>query len=157
MNTAPTDTAPTTGTVRLHRVLRCPADRVYRAFLTPAAMAKWLPPHAFTGTVHRMDAVVGGRYQMSFTNFSSGHSHSFGGTYLELVPGERLRYTAVFDDANLPGQMQTTVELTPVSCGVDVQITQEGIPAVIPAEACTLGWQESLQLLAQLVEPDIPG
>lgn len=146
-----------TGTVTLHRVLRCPPERVYRAFLTPASMAKWLPPHGFTCTVHKMDAVVGGQYQMSFTNFGSGHSHSFGGSYLELVPGERLRYTAVFDDANLPGHMQTTVVLTPVSCGVDVKITQEGIPAVIPTEACYMGWQESLQLLGQLVEPDIPG
>jgi uncharacterized protein YndB with AHSA1/START domain len=145
-----------TGTVTLHRVLRCPPERVYRAFLTPAAMAKWLPPHGFTCTVHRMDTVVGGQYQMSFTNFGSGHSHSFGGTYLELVPGERLRYTAVFDDAHLPGPMQTTVVLTPVSCGVEVQITQEGIPAVIPTEACYLGWQESLQLLGQLVEADTP-
>ena len=155
--TPPESTRTQTGTVTLHRVLRCPAERVYRAFLTPASMAKWLPPHGFTCTVHRMDAVVGGSYQMSFTNFSNGHSHSFGGTYLELQPGQRLRYSAVFDDVNLPGQMQTTVVLTPVSCGVDVHITQAGIPAVIPTEACYLGWQESLQLLGQLVEADIPG
>ena len=144
-------------TVRLHRVLKCPPERLYRAFLDAAALAKWLPPHGFTCTVHKMDAVVGGQYQMSFTHFGSGHSHSFGGRYLELVPGERLRYTAVFDDANLPGHMHTTVVLTPVSCGVVVKITQEGIPAVIPTEACYMGWQESLQLLGQLVEPDIPG
>ena len=146
-----------TGTVTLHRVLRCPAERVYRAFLTPAAMAKWLPPNGFTAEVQRMDAVVGGRYQMSFTDFTSGHSHSFGGTYLELKPGERIRYTAVFDDKNLPGEMQTTIVLTPVSCGVDVHCTQEGIPAMIPVESCYLGWQQSLVLLGQLVEAQTQG
>jgi uncharacterized protein YndB with AHSA1/START domain len=146
-----------TNTVRLHRVLRAPAERIYRAFLDPGAMARWLPPFGFLGTVHQMDARVGGQYRMSFTNFGSGHSHSFGGTYKELVPHTRLRYTAVFDDPHLPGEMQTTVTLTAVSCGTDVQITQEGIPQVIPAEACYLGWQESLVQLAQLVEPNIPG
>lgn len=146
-----------THTVTLHRVIRAPAERLYRAFLDAGAMAKWLPPHGFTGQVHLMDARVGGRYRMSFTNFSSGHSHSFGGDYLELVPHERLRYTAVFDDPNLPGRMQTTVTLKPVSCGTELQVVQEGIPAMIPTEACYLGWQESLTLLAQLVEPEIPG
>ena len=148
---------PTTSTVRLHRVLRAPADRVYRAFLDPAAMAKWLPPNGFTGTVHRMDAEVGGQWRMSFSNFSSGNSHAFGGKYLELVPGQRLCYTSTFDDAHLPGEMVTTVTLTPVSCGTEMHVVQEGIPAVIPAEACYLGWQESLVLLAKLVEPEIPG
>ena len=147
----------TTNTVRLHRVLRAPAERILRAFLDADAMAKWLPPHGFTGKVHHMDAKVGGSYKMSFTNLSSGSSHSFGGTYRELVPGERLRYTAVFDDPNLPGEMQTTVSLKPVSCGTEVSIVQEGIPAVIPVEACYLGWQESLTLLTLLVEPTIPG
>ncbi|KQY85353.1 SRPBCC family protein [Pelomonas sp. Root1444] len=142
-------------TITLHRVLRCPPDRVYRAFTTPAAMAKWLPPFGFTGTVHEMDAQVGGGYRMSFTNFTTGGSHSFGGRYLELVPGQKLRYTAAFDDPNLPGEMQTTVELKAVFCGTEVHIKQEGIPAVIPAEACYLGWQESLTLLAQLAEPEI--
>jgi uncharacterized protein YndB with AHSA1/START domain len=151
------NTQASTGTVTLHRVLRCPAERVYAAFLTPASMAKWLPPHGYTCTVHAMDAVVGGRYQMSFTHVGSGHSQSFGGTYLELEPAKRLRYSAAFDDPNLPGQMQTTVVLNAVSCGVDVRITQEGIPAVIPTEACYLGWQESLQLLTLLVEADTPG
>ncbi|MGA0610993.1 SRPBCC family protein [Caldimonas sp. KR1-144] len=145
-----------TGTVTFHRVLRCPPERVYRAFITPAAMAKWLPPHGFTGQVHEMDAKVGGRWRMSFTNFSRDQSHSFGGRYVELKPGERLRYTATFDDPNLPGEMQTTVSLKAVSCGTEVHIVQEGIPAVIPTEACCLGWQESLTLLAQLVEPEIP-
>ena len=147
----------TTNTVRLHRVLRAPAERILRAFLDADAMAKWLPPHGFTGKVHHMDAKVGGSYKMSFTNLSSGSSHSFGGTYRELVPGERLRYTAVFDDPNLPGEMQTTVSLKPVSCGTEVSIVQQGIPAVIPVEACYLGWQESLTLLTLLVEPTIPG
>ena len=147
----------TTNTVRLHRVLRAPAERILRAFLDADAMAKWLPPHGFTGKVHHMDAKVGGTYKMSFTNLSSGSSHSFGGTYRELVPGERLRYTAVFDDPNLPGEMQTTVSLKPVFCGTEVSIVQEGIPAVIPVEACYLGWQESLTLLTLLVEPTIPG
>lgn len=145
----------TTNTVTLHRVLRCPPDRVYRAFTTPAAMAKWLPPHGFTGTVHEMNPVVGGTYKMSFTNFTTGGGHSFGGRYLELEPGKRLRYTAAFDDANLPGEMTTTVELKAVFCGTEVHIRQEGIPAMIPVEACYMGWQESLQLLAQLAEPEI--
>jgi uncharacterized protein YndB with AHSA1/START domain len=147
----------TSQTVRLHRVLRTTPERLYRAFLDPAAMAKWLPPNGFTGTVHQMDAVVGGAWRMSFTNFGTGHSHSFGGKYLELVPGERLRYTSAFDDPHLPGEMQTTVTLTPVSCGTELHVVQEGIPQVIPAEACYLGWQESLVLLAKLVEADIPG
>jgi uncharacterized protein YndB with AHSA1/START domain len=146
-----------TGTVNLHRVLRCPPERVYRAFTTPDAMAKWLPPHGFTGKVHQMEARVGGAYKMSFTHFGSGHSHSFGGRYLELVPGQLLRYTATFDDANLPGEMLTTVTLKAVSCGTEMTVVQQGIPAVIPTEQCYLGWQESLTLLAQLVEPEIPG
>lgn len=145
----------TTNTVQLHRVLKSTPDRVYRAFLNPDAMAKWLPPFGFTGKVHQMDAKVGGTYSMSFTNFTTGDSHSFGGEYLELVPNELLRYTAKFDDPNLPGQMQTTVTLRAVFCGVEIKVVQEGIPAVIPAEACYLGWQESLVLLAQLVEPEI--
>ena len=144
-----------TNTVELHRVLKATPDRVYRAFVTPAAWAKWLPPHGYTGTVHEMDARVGGRYRMSFTNFTSGHSHSFGGEYLELEPGTRLRYTAEFDDPSLPGRMQTTVTLREVFCGVDVKIVQEGIPSMIPAEACYLGWQESLELLGKLVETEI--
>ncbi len=144
-----------TNTVRLHRVLKSTPDRVYRAFLTADAMAKWLPPHGFTCKVHEMEPRVGGSYRMSFTNFTTGGSHSFGGEYRELVPNERLRYTAQFDDPNLPGQMQTTVTLRPVFCGVELHVVQEGIPEVIPAEACYLGWQESLQLLAQLVEPEI--
>lgn len=146
----------TTHTVRLHRVLRAPPERVYRAFLDADAMAKWMPPHGFTGKVHHLDARVGGSYQMSFTNFSSGHSHTFGGEYLELVPNERIRNTDRFDDPNLPGEMQTTIVLRAVSCGTEVNIVQEGIPAPIPAEACYLGWQESLVLLAQLVEAAIP-
>ncbi len=141
-----------THTIRLHRILAATPDRVYRAFLDPAAMSKWLPPHGFTGTVHQMDAQVGGRYHMSFTNHANQQSHSFGGEYLELVPGEKLRYTAVFDDPNLPGTMQTTVTLRAVFCGVEMQVVQEGIPAMIPPEACYLGWQQSLTLLAQLVE-----
>jgi uncharacterized protein YndB with AHSA1/START domain len=147
----------TTHTVRLHRVIRATPDRIYRAFVDADAMSKWLPPHGFTGKVHQMDAKVGGSYRMSFTNFSSGNSHAFGGKYLELVPGEKLRYTATFDDPNLPGEMQTTVTLTKVSCGTDVAIVQEGIPVIIPQEGCYLGWQESLTLLIQLVEPEIPG
>lgn len=147
----------TTQTVHLHRVLRAPAERIYRAFLDPDAMARWLPPYGFLAKVHQMEAQVGGSYRMSFTHFASGHGHSFGGSYLELVPYSRIRYTATFDDPNLPGQMQTTVTLTAVSCGTDIQITQEGIPAMIPAEACHLGWQESLLQLARLVEPEIPG
>ena len=144
-----------TNTVELHRVLKSTADRVDRAFVTPAAVAKWLPPHGFTCTVHEQDARVGGRYRMSFTNFTTDGSHSFGGEYLELEPGKRLVYTAEFNDPNLPGRMQTTVTLREVFCGVEIKIKQEGIPAAIPAEMCYLGWQESLQLLAQLVEPEI--
>jgi len=144
-------------TVRLHRVLRAPPERVYRAFLDPDAMAKWLPPHGFTGKVHRMDGKVGGEWRMSFTNFSSQQGHSFGGKYLELVPGRKLRYTSIFDDAHLPGEMITTVTLSAVSCGTDMQVVQEGIPDVIPVEMCYLGWQESLMLLARVVEPEIPG
>lgn len=142
-------------TVRLHRVLRAPPERIYRAFLDPDAMAKWLPPNGFTGKVHQMDAKVGGSYRMSFTNFTTGQSHSFGGEYLELVPQERLRYTDRFDDPNLPGVMQTTVSLRAVSCGTELSVVQEGIPEVIPVEACYLGWQESLMLLAKLVEAEI--
>ncbi len=144
------------GTVKFHRVLKAPAERIYRAFLDPAAMCKWLPPHGFTGTVHHMDARVGGTHKMSFSNFSTGSSHSFGGTYLELVPNERIRYNDQFDDPNLPGQMTVTVMLKPVLCGTEINIVQEGIPDMIPTEMCTLGWQESLTLLAQLVEPTIP-
>jgi uncharacterized protein YndB with AHSA1/START domain len=143
-------------TVRLHRVLRAPADRIYRAFLDPDAMAKFLPPHGYTGRVHELDARVGGRYRMSFTNFGNGQAHAFGGVYLELVPNERIVNTDRFDDANLPGEMRTTVTLRPVSVGTEVTIVQEGIPAAIPLEACYLGWQETLVLLAQLVEPEIP-
>ena len=146
-----------TSTVRLHRVLRAPPERIYRAFLDAAAMAKWLPPNGFTGQVHRMDAQVGGEWRMSFTNFSGGGSHSFGGKYLELVPGEKLRYSSVFDDPDLPGEMVTTVVLKKVMVGTEVDITQEGIPAVIPQEMCYLGWQESLVLLGKLVEAEIPG
>jgi uncharacterized protein YndB with AHSA1/START domain len=144
-------------TIRLHRVLRATPERVYRAFLDPDAMAKWLPPNGFTGKVQQMDAKVGGTYKMSFKNFSSGASHSFGGKYLELVPNERLRYTDVFDDPNLPGQMLTSIVLKKVSVGTEINVTQEGVPDAIPAEACYLGWQESLTLLAMLVEPEIPG
>lgn len=146
-----------TNTVRLHRVLRATPERIYRAFLNPDALAKWLPPHGFTGKVHHMDAKVGGTYKMSFTNFTTGHSHSFGGEYLELVPNERIRHTDKFDDPNLPGEMQVTISLKQVSCGTELQVVQEGIPEVIPTEACYLGWQESLILLAQLVEAEIPG
>ncbi|HZY16605.1 MAG TPA: SRPBCC family protein [Ramlibacter sp.] len=145
-----------TGTVRLHRVLRARPDAVYRAFLDADAMAKWLPPHGFTCKVHHLDAKVGGSYKMAFTNFSTGHVHAFGGEYRELVPAERLRYTDRFDDPNLPGEMQTTVVLKPVSCGTDLSIVQEGIPGAIPLEMCYLGWQESLGQLAKLVEPEIP-
>ena len=144
-----------TNTVEFHRILKSTADRVYRAFVTPAAVAKWLPPHGFTCTVHEQDARVGGRYRMSFTNLTTDGSHSFGGEYLELEPGKRLVYTAEFNDPNLPGRMQTTVQLREVFCGVDIKVKQEGIPAAIPAEMCYLGWQESLQLLTQLVEPEI--
>ena len=146
-----------TNTVRLHRVLRASPDRIYRAFLEPDALAKWLPPHGFTGKVHHMEAKVGGTYKMSFTNFSSGQSHSFGGTYVELVPHERIRYTDRFDDPNLKGEMQATISLRKVSCGTELNIVQEGLPDIIPLEACYLGWQESLALLAQLVEAQIPG
>ena len=146
-----------THTIRLHRVLRAPPERIYRAFLDAQAMSKWLPPNGFTATVHGMDAHVGGTYRMSFTDFSSGHSHAFGGEYLELEPGARLRYTARFDDPNLPGEMRTTVVLRAVSCGTEVDITQEGVPAVIPAEGCYLGWQDSLVLLGKLVEAGSPG
>lgn len=146
-----------TGTVRFHRVLTAPPERIYRAFLDADAMCKWLPPHGFTGHMHSMDARIGGGYRMSFTNFSSGNSHSFGGTFVELVPNERIRHTDTFDDPNLPGEMQTTIVLRKVSVGTEIEIVQEGIPALIPTEACYLGWQESLTLLAQLVQPEIPG
>ena len=144
-------------TVQFHRVLRSTPERVYRAFLDADAMAKWLPPNGFTGKVHHLDARVGGSYRMSFTNFTSGRSHSFGGAYLELVPNERIRHTDKFDDPNLPGEMTVTIQLKKVSVGTEIHITQEGIPDLIPAEACTLGWQESLTLLAKLVEAEIPG
>ncbi len=143
-------------TIRFHRVLRATPAKIYRAFLDPDAMAKWLPPNGFTGKVHHMDAKVGGGYQMSFTNFSTGHSHSFGGKYIELAPDERIRYTNKFDDPNMPGEMQTTITLKKVSCGTELNIAQEGIPDFIPPEACCLGWQESLTLLAKLVEAEIP-
>ncbi len=143
-------------TVRLHRVLRAKPERIYRAFLDADAMAKWLPPNGFTGKVHQLDARVGGTYKMSFTNFTSGKAHSFGGEYLELVANERIRHTDRFDDPNLPGEMQVTVTLKPVSVGTDVTIVQDGIPDVIPPETCYLGWQESLALLAKLVEAEIP-
>lgn len=145
-----------THTIRLHRVLRAPPERIYRAFLDPAAMSKWLPPHGFTATVHRMDAKVGGSFRMSFTNFTTGQSLSFGGEYLELTPHERLRFTDRFDDPNLPGTIHVTVTLKQVSLGTEMHILQEGVPAAIPAEACYRGWQESLTLLAQLVEAEIP-
>ena len=144
-----------TSTIRLYRVLRATPERVYRAFLDPDAMSKWLPPNGFTGKVHQMDARVGGKHKMSFTNFTTGKSHSFGGEYLELVPHERIRYTDRFDDPNLPGEMQITATLKKVSVGTELNIVQEGVPAVIPTEACYLGWQESLLQLARLVEPDI--
>jgi uncharacterized protein YndB with AHSA1/START domain len=143
-------------TIRLHRVLKATADRVYRAFLDPEAMAKWLPPHGFTGKVHESDVRVGGHYRMSFTNFGTGKSHSFGGKYVELKPNERIRYTDKFDDPNLPGEMQVTINLRNVACGTELNIEQAGVPAVIPVEFCYLGWQESLSMLAQLVEPEIP-
>jgi uncharacterized protein YndB with AHSA1/START domain len=143
-------------TIQLHRVLRAPPQRVYRAFLDAQAMVKWLPPHGFTAKVHHIDARVGGSYRMSFTNLGTGNSHTFGGEYLELVPNERIRHTDKFDDPNLPGEMQVTISLRPVSCGTELKVVQEGIPEVIPPEACYLGWQESLSLLALLVEPDIP-
>ena len=146
-----------TNTIRLHRVLRSPPERVYRAFLDPDAMVKWLPPNGFTARVHEMNAKVGGTFRMSFTNFTTGQSHAFGGEYLELSPHERLRYTDRFDDPNLPGVMEVTVTLKKVSVGTEVNIVQEGVPDVIPAEACYLGWQESLMLLAKLVEAEISG
>lgn len=145
-----------THTIRLHRLLRAPPERVYRAFLDPGALVKWLPPHGFTGQVHEMDARVGGRYRMSFTNFSKGQSHAFGGEYLELVPGERIVHTDRFDAPGPSGEMETKITFKAVFCGTELQVVQEGVPAVIPAEACYLGWQESLQLLALLVEPEIP-
>ena len=147
----------TANTVRLHRVLRAPAERIYRAFLNADAMAKWLPPNGFTGKVHHLDAKVGGTYKMSFTNLTTGTSHTFGGEYLELLPSERIRHTDKFDDPNLPGTMQVTVSFREVSCGTELSIVQEGIPEAIPPEACYLGWQESLALLAKLVEAEIPG
>jgi uncharacterized protein YndB with AHSA1/START domain len=143
-------------TIQLHRVLRASPARVYRAFLDPDAMAKWLPPNGFTGKVHHQEARVGGTYKMSFTNFTTGHSHSFGGKYLELVPNERIRNTDTFDDPNMPGEMLVTVTLTAVSVGTELHVVQEGVPDVIPPEACYLGWQESLTLLAKLVEAEIP-
>jgi len=149
-------TTHNTNTIRLHRVLRSTPERIYRAFLDPDALVKWMPPNGFTGKVHHLDAKVGGTYQMAFTNFTTGKSHSFGGTYLELKPHERIRHTDNFNDPNLPGEMQVTIDLKQVACGTELNITQEGVPAVIPAEACYLGWQESLTLLAQLVEPEIP-
>ena len=149
-------TTNNTNTIRLHRVLRATPDRVYRAFIDASAMSKWLPPNGFTGQVHHIDAKVGGSYKMSFTNFTTGKSHSFGGEFLELVPHERIRYTDRFDDPNLPGQIQTTISLNKVFGGTELNIVQEGVPAAIPAEACYLGWQESLTLLAKLVEAEIP-
>lgn len=145
-----------TNTIRLHRVFRATPERIYRAFLDADAMAKWLPPNGFTAKVHHMEPKVGGTFKMSFTNFTTGNSHSFGGTYLELVPHERIRYTDTFDAPNLPGEMRVTVTLKQVSCGTDVSITQEGVPEIIPVEACYLGWQESLILLGKLVEAEIP-
>ncbi|HSS66042.1 MAG TPA: SRPBCC family protein [Gammaproteobacteria bacterium] len=143
-------------TIRLHRVFRAAPERIYRAFLDPDAMVKWVPPNGFTGKVHHTDARVGGSYKMSFTNFTTGKSHSFGGEYLDLVPHERIRYSDRFDDPNLPGAMQVTITFDKVSCGTEVNITQEGVPDMIPPEACYLGWQESLALLANLVEAEIP-
>ena len=149
-------TTSNTSTIRLHRVLQAPPERVYRAFLDANAMVKWLPPNGFTGQVHHLDAKVGGTYKMSFTNFTTANSHSFGGEYLELTPNERIRHTDRFDDPNLPGEMETTITLKQVSVGTELNIVQEGVPAVIPPEACYLGWQESLTLLAKLVEAEIP-
>lgn len=145
----------TTSSIRLHRVIRAAPERVYRAFLDADAMAKWLPPNGFTGRVHELDAKVGGRYRMTFTNFTTGQSHAFGGEYLELLPNELIRYTDVFDDPNLPGTMQTTISLRTLSCGTELNVVQEGIPAAIPPEMCYLGWQDSLTLLAKLVEAEI--
>lgn len=144
-----------TNSVRLHRVIKTTPQKIYRAFLDPDAYAKWIPPDGFTGKVHQMDTKVGGTYKMSFTNFTTGQAHSFGGKYLELIPSKRIRYTDKFDDPNLPGEMLTTIDLTEVMCGTELSIVQDGIPAVIPVEMCYLGWQESLTLLARLVEPDI--
>jgi len=149
-------TTSNTSTIRLHRVLKAPPDRVYRAFLDASAMVKWLPPNGFTGQVHQLEAKVGGTYKMSFTNFTTGKSHSFGGEYLELTPNEHIRYTDRFDDPNLPGEMETTITLKQVSVGTELNIVQEGVPAFIPVEACYLGWQESLTLLVKLVEAEIP-
>jgi uncharacterized protein YndB with AHSA1/START domain len=143
-------------TIRLHRVLRAPPERVYRAFLDPDAMVKWLPPNGFTAKVHSMDVRAGGSFRMSFTNFTTGSSHAFGGEYVELLPNERIRYTDKFDDPNLPGVMHVTVTFEKVSCGTELNVTQEGVPDIIPAEACYLGWQESLMLMAKLVEAEIP-
>jgi uncharacterized protein YndB with AHSA1/START domain len=145
-----------TNTIRLHRVVRAEPEKIYRAFLDADAMAKWLPPNGFTGKVHHLDAKVGGTYKMSFTNFTTGSSHSFGGEYLELTPHERIRYTDKFDDPNLPGEIETTINLNKVSCGTELNVVQKGLPAAIPPEACYLGWQESLILLAKLVEAEIP-
>lgn len=147
---------PNTNTVRLHRVLRASPEKVYRAFAEPDAYCKWVPPHGFTGRIESMDVRVGGGYRMSFTNFGTGKSHSFGGAYVELAPHERIRYTDAFDDPNLPGEMQVTITFRPVACGTELEIVQEGVPAAIPVEFCYLGWQESLGQLAQLVEPEIP-
>ena len=144
-------------TVRLHRVLRAPAERVYRAFLDADAKSKWLPPHGFTGKVHELNATVGGGYRMSFTNFTTGESHSFGGTYQELVPNERIRYSDRFEDPNLPGDMMVTITLKAVSCGTELHVVQEGLPDVIPVEQCYLGWQQSLELLGKLVEAEVQG
>jgi uncharacterized protein YndB with AHSA1/START domain len=149
-------TTNNTNTIRLNRVLQAPPERVYKAFLDPGAMVKWLPPNGFTGEVHHLDAKVGGTYRMSFTNFSTGNSHSFGGEYLELAPNERIRHTDKFEDANLPGEMTTTITFTKVSVGTELNIVQEGVPSAIPPDACYLGWQESLALLKKLVETDIP-
>jgi uncharacterized protein YndB with AHSA1/START domain len=149
-------TTGNTNTIRLNRVLQAPPERVYKAFLDPGAMVKWLPPNGFTGEVHHVDAKVGGTYRMSFTNFSTGNSHSFGGEYLELVPNERIRHTDKFEDPNMPGEMTTTITFTKVSVGTELNIVQEGVPAVIPPDACYVGWQESLALLKKLVEPEIP-
>lgn len=145
-----------TGTVKLHRVFRAPAERVYRAFLDPDALVKWMAPHGFTAKVHQIDARVGGTYRMSFTNFGTGKSHSFGGTYVELKPNELIRYTDKFEDQNLPGEIQVTITLRTVLCGTEVEIVQSGLPAAIPVEFCYLGWQESLSLLANIVDPQIP-
>jgi uncharacterized protein YndB with AHSA1/START domain len=145
-----------TGTVRLHRVFRCPAERLYRAFLDPEAMVKWLPPHGFVAKVHHLEARVGGGYRMSFKNFNTGKSHFFGGTYQELTPNERIRYSDKFEDPNLPGEMSVTITFRKVLCGTDIEIVQQGLPAAIPVEFCYVGWQESLALLANVVEPELP-